>query len=107
MVRQLSVQEFHTWWERADGVALVIDVREPWEVQICTLTGSTHIPMREIPARLHELPADREIAVLCHHGVRGQLVAEFLARNGYANVYNVQGGIDAWAREIDPTMPKY
>jgi rhodanese-related sulfurtransferase len=65
------------------------------------------IPMQEIPARLAELPADRPIACLCHHGMRSQRVALFLAHQGYTDVANIAGGIDAWSRERDPGVPIY
>jgi rhodanese-related sulfurtransferase len=65
------------------------------------------IPMNEIPARLAEVPQDRPIACLCHHGARSQRVALFLAHQGYTDVANVAGGIDAWSRERDPGIPLY
>jgi rhodanese-related sulfurtransferase len=65
------------------------------------------IPMNEIPGRLAELPEDRPIACLCHHGMRSQNVAAFLARQGYTDVANIAGGIDAWSREKDPAVPRY
>jgi rhodanese-related sulfurtransferase len=107
MVRHLSAQQLRNWRDQGDGQPLMLDVREPWEVRICLLPGSKHIPMREIPARVHDLPIDHEIVVICHDGHRSQHVANFLAQRGYENVYNLQGGIDAWAREVDTRMPRY
>jgi rhodanese-related sulfurtransferase len=85
----------------------VLDVREPWEYALCKLPGSHHIPMREIPQRLAELPAEGEIVVLCHHGVRSLQVATFLERQGFSQLYNLTGGVDAWARDVDPGMAVY
>ena len=65
------------------------------------------VPMREIPARLAELDADAETIVICHHGARSMQVALFLERQGFANVLNLAGGVDAWARAVDPAMPVY
>lgn len=93
--------------DQADDKPLVLDVREPWELGVCALEDVTHIPMGQIPARLTELDKERDIVVLCHHGVRSQQVANFLARNGFSRLYNLQGGIDAWARDVDPTTPVY
>lgn len=107
MVRNLSAQELRNWQNQGDAQPLMLDVREPWEVQICMLPGSRHIPMREIPARVDDLPVNGEIVVICHHGHRSLNVANFLARRGYESVYNLQGGIDAWAREVDTRMPRY
>lgn len=85
----------------------VIDVREPWEWALGRIAGSVHIPMREIPARLGELDPDRPVVCVCHHGVRSMHVANFLAHQGFASVINLAGGIDAWARQIDPSIPVY
>lgn len=65
------------------------------------------MPMNGIPARLDELPQDREIVVICHHGVRSFHVARFLDHNGFTRIINLTGGVDAWAKEADPTMPTY
>ena len=86
--------------------AVLIDVREPDELAICQVPGALHIPMREIPARLSELP-DAHLLVLCHHGGRSGRVTQFLRANGRENVSNVAGGIDAWACEIDPSLARY
>lgn len=87
--------------------ALLVDVREPIEVSTCAIPGSRHIPMRQIPESLGDLPRDRLILVQCHHGGRSLRVTQFLRANGFEQVSNVAGGIDAWAQEIDPTLPRY
>jgi len=108
MIRQLTASELKERLDNNSGDKLVVlDVREPWERNICALPGATGIPMREIPARAEELPKDAEIVVLCHHGVRSQQVAVFLERSGFAKINNLVGGIAAWAREVDPKMPTY
>ena len=86
---------------------LLLDVREEDEVRLCALPGSLHIPMNLIPLRHNELPDDIPIIVYCHHGIRSMNVARYLAHVGFENVANLQGGIDAWARQIDPTMARY
>lgn len=87
--------------------ALLLDVREPDEVAICAIAGSRHIPMRQIPEALAELPRDRLILVQCHHGGRSLRVTQFLRANGFTQVSNVAGGIDAWAQQIDPSLARY
>ena len=87
--------------------ALLLDVREPSEVATCQVAGSRPIPMRQIPEYAAELPHDRQILVLCHHGGRSMRVTQFLRANGFANVTNVSGGIDAWAMAIDPSLARY
>lgn len=86
---------------------LLLDVREPWEVGICCIEGSTSVPMRQILDRIGELDPARETVVICHHGIRSQQVALYLEHQGFARMINLQGGVDAWAREVDPTMPTY
>ena len=85
----------------------ILDVREPWEVELASVAGAVTIPMRELPGRLQELETTSPVAVLCHSGVRSARVADWLAHNGFATVANVQGGIDAWSTEIDATIPRY
>jgi rhodanese-related sulfurtransferase len=85
----------------------LLDVREPWEVALASIPGSLAIPMHEIPARLKELDATSEIIVMCKVGGRSQRAAEYLAAQGYGRVSNLQGGIDAWTRDIDPDVPEY
>ena len=90
---------------------LLLDVRDPWERQLAqmTLPGATTlaIPMPQVPQRLAELDPDWDVLVLCHHGMRSLQVAMFLDRQGYPDVHNVMGGIDAWSHLIDPTVPRY
>ncbi len=86
---------------------LCIDVREPWEIQRCSLPDFLVIPMREIPSRLAALDPNKQILVLCHHGVRSRVVCQFLEQNGYTDVVNISGGIDRWAKEVDSSLATY
>lgn len=86
---------------------LLLDVRELWEFERCHIPDAACLPMSSIPARLAELDAGRETVVICHHGVRSFHVARFLEHNGFTNVINLSGGVDAWAKEVDRTMPLY
>jgi len=92
---------------QADPSPVVLDVREPRELAVCALDDAVHIPMNEIPARLDELPTDREVVVMCHHGTRSMQVTRFLHHQGYTNARNLAGGIDAWAARVDPGMARY
>jgi rhodanese-related sulfurtransferase len=85
----------------------LLDVREAWEFETCSIAGSRHIPMGEIPGRYGEVPAQADLVVICHHGGRSLQVATFLEKNGYARVHNLSGGVDAWANSVDPAMPVY
>ena len=93
--------------DRDRGKPLLLDVREPWELQTCRIPEAIHVPMREIPARLNELDAEADWVVICHHGVRSMRVAQFLEHQRFTRVYNLTGGVDAWARTVDPAMPTY
>ena len=86
---------------------VLLDVREPWEFQTCHLPESLLVPMREVPARLGELDPAAETVVICHHGGRSMQVAAFLERQGFSKVHNLSGGVDAWARTVDASMPVY
>jgi rhodanese-related sulfurtransferase len=107
-MNNLSAAELATWLaDPARPRPLLLDVREPWEFETCRIADSRHVPMREIPARLGEVDPQAEVVVICHHGSRSLQVAQFLARQGYGKVHNLAGGVDAWARSVDPAMPVY
>jgi molybdopterin/thiamine biosynthesis adenylyltransferase/rhodanese-related sulfurtransferase len=91
----------------ARGRTLVLDVREPWEVAVAPFEGAVALPMQQVPVRHGELPRDREIVVLCHHGQRSAMVAEYLRSAGFPRVLNLTGGIDRWSVEVDPGVPRY
>jgi len=90
---------------------VVLDVREPWEVQTASVKPDgfelLHLPMASIPSRLDEIPRDRPVACLCHHGARSAQVAHFLMNQGYTRVANIAGGIHAWSQEVDASVPVY
>lgn len=85
----------------------LLDVREPWEFDICQLERSINIPMSQIPQRQSELDMDRQIVVICHHGVRSLQVIRYLQQFDFAELINLDGGLDAWARQVDRDMAVY
>ena len=105
IVAEMSVAELKERFDKGEEV-LLLDVREPFENEIANLNGCL-IPLGELPARFGELDKERETVVYCHHGNRSRVAAEFLQRLGFRFVKNLTGGIDAWALEIDPKMPRY
>lgn len=106
MAHEITVYELKA--KRDAGAPFVLlDIREPEEVALVRLPGSIHIPMGEIPGRLHELDPEKEIVVYCHHGVRSLRVTHFLLQRDFKRVASLTGGIDAWAVEIEPGMPRY
>ncbi|MGA9165264.1 MAG: rhodanese-like domain-containing protein [Thiobacillus sp.] len=85
----------------------LLDVREPWEWNLCRIPGAILIPMRDLPVRLQELNKKAETVVICHHGVRSYQAARYLESLGFGDVINLSGGVAAWADEVDPAMPRY
>ncbi len=103
---EISPQELKARLDRGDRPVLV-DVRQDWETKLCRLDNAVHIPIEEIEFRTEELnPAD-EIVVYCHQGVRSAAVAAYLRELGFAKAANLAGGLDLWARTVDPAMRRY
>ena len=90
---------------RAD--ILLVDVREPAEHAIAHIIGATLIPMRSLPEEIAALPLDREIILLCHHGMRSEMAGNFLLAQGFSRVSHMVGGIDRWSDDVDPAVAKY
>ncbi len=86
---------------------LLLDVRDQWEYDVAHLEGARLLPLDDLQVLAFDLPRDREIVVYCHHGMRSAAAVSFLIHNQYTNVKNLSGGIDRWARELDPEMPRY
>lgn len=105
---QITPQSLQQWLaDEGRKSPVLLDVREPWEYQTCRIEGSVLAPMNTIPVRAHELDPDAETVVICHHGARSYQVGMFLERNGFCHLYNLQGGVNAWADQVEPTMPRY
>jgi rhodanese-related sulfurtransferase len=84
-----------------------IDVREPLEHRVARVDGAELIPLARLPQWVGEIDPAERIVVMCHHGIRSASACAFLARNGFANVSNLTGGIDLWSLEVDPSVPRY
>ena len=108
-MRRFTPKDLQAYLADCPTPPLLLDVREPWEFQTCHLTDSRLVPMRQIPLAVEaeELDPDQEIVVICHHGIRSRQVAYYLEQQGFDKVINLEGGVEAWANEIDPTMPRY
>ena len=108
MIDHVRPAQLADWLLRHEaGHPLVLDVREPWELACCALPDVVHVPMREVPGRVGELPRERDVVVVCHHGVRSLQVARYLVRLGFDTVWNLTGGMAAWADQVDPAMSRY
>jgi len=90
------------------GTFTLLDVREPWEFATAKIAGAKLMPMGEVPSRAHqELDPDDSIVVVCHHGVRSMNVTAWLRQQGFEKAQSLRGGIDAWSRQVDGTVPSY
>jgi rhodanese-related sulfurtransferase len=105
-MQEISVEDVAARLKK-DPSFVLLDVREPDELTTAKIDGALWIPMREIPQRLGELDTSKSIAVMCHHGGRSERVAGFLIARGYGDVANVEGGIDAYAERVDPSLSRY
>ena len=106
-MRDLTPTQLRDHLTSGNSDPLLLDVREPWEFRICHIEGSQLIPMGQLAASLKALDPQRETIVICHHGIRSRQVAMYLDYQGFGNVINLAGGVDAWARDVDRQMPTY
>jgi len=113
-MQQISPRQLAEWLGESAAPAgtprrppFLLDVREPWEYELCHLPGAHLMPMHTVPLRLAEIDAAADVVVICHHGARSMQVAMFLERNGFAALHNLSGGVAAWAHDVDPAMRQY
>ena len=107
-MNQISAPELAAWLADAGREKpVLLDVREPWEYEKARIEGAQLVPMREVPSRLEEIDPDKDVVAICHHGGRSQQVAMFLEKAGFTRMHNLVGGVDAWSRTVDPTVPLY
>ena len=103
---EISPQDLKARLDRHEA-PLLLDVRQDWETRLCALPNAVHIPIEEIELRVAELNAEDAIVVYCHQGVRSAAVAEYLCALGFKDVRNLTGGVDLWARTVEPGMRRY
>jgi len=106
-MRRFTAKDLSTYLQNSEPSPLLLDVREPWEYEKCRLEGSELVPMRQIPMAAENLDPEKETVVICHHGIRSRQVALYLEQQGFKNVINLEGGVEAWAQDVDPTMNQY
>jgi adenylyltransferase/sulfurtransferase len=103
---EITAAELAEKLESGEG-PLLVDVREPYELQICQIEGSMHVPLGSLRSRLAELDTSLEVVTVCHYGIRSLLALEILKGAGFEQVHSLHGGVDAWALEVDPAMERY
>ena len=104
-MRRMQAQELSEYL--TNSTPLLIDVREPWEFEICRIDGSINIPMGAVPQQLEQIRAAEESVIICHHGVRSMNVIQYLLQQDINHLINLDGGIDAWAQTVDRSMAVY
>jgi rhodanese-related sulfurtransferase len=107
MEYEITVEEVKRKLDQQESFTL-LDVREPWEFERAWIDGAKLIPMGDVPSRAHqELDPDDSIVVVCHHGVRSMNVTVWLRQQGFDKAQSMRGGIDAWSRVVDQSVPVY
>jgi rhodanese-related sulfurtransferase len=108
LIPQIGPRELLRWrTDPARAQPALIDVREPWEFEYCRIEGSVLVPLGELAARIDEIPADQPLVIVCHHGNRSGYAAGMLLQAGFDDVFNLAGGVELWASEVEPTMKRY
>lgn len=106
-MRELNAQELKAHLETCDQQPLLLDVRQPWEFEVCKIENSVLLPMSQITTEYNNLDFDRETVVICHHGIRSRRVGRYLEQAGFSNIINLSGGVAQWAQTVDKDMPTY
>lgn len=106
-MREFNAVQLKAYLDACDEQPLLLDVRQPWEFDVCKIENSTLIPMSQIPSSIESLDADRETVVICHHGIRSRRVGYYLEQAGFSNIINLSGGVNQWAQTVDKQMPTY
>ena len=106
-MREFNAQELKAHLETCGEQPLLLDVRQPWEFDVCKIENSVLLPMSQITAKYNSLDFDRETVVICHHGIRSRSVGRYLEHAGFSNVINLSDGVDGWAKSVDKMMATY
>ncbi len=106
-MREFEAAELKHYLEQSENSPVLLDVRQPWEYDICHLDDAQLIPMSDIPARMNEFDKEQEIVVICHHGIRSRHVGRYLEASGFKNIINLSTGMAGWAQQVDRTMATY
>lgn len=106
-----QLQDFLNETDKKDMPPLLLDVRELWEFEYCHIEGSVLIPMGQLASELEslqdEIDHERVIIMICHHGIRSRQMGYYMEQAGYKNITNLDGGVEAWAKDVEPTMKRY
>jgi len=106
-MREFNAEQLKTYLDTCSEQPLLLDVRQPWEFELCKLDNSVLVPMSTIPSKVESLDLERETVVICHHGIRSRSVGRFLEQSGFSNIINLSGGMSQWAKTVDDEMATY
>ncbi|TAJ19834.1 MAG: sulfurtransferase [Rugosibacter sp.] len=107
-MHQITASQLQEWLSNNTRTPpVLLDVREPWEFATCRIPQAISMPMSTLPAHYLELDRTADIVMICHHGARSFQSGLFLENVGFGAIVNLQGGVAAWARDVDPAMPTY
>jgi rhodanese-related sulfurtransferase len=106
-MREFSAEQLKSYLDTCDEQPLLLDVRQPWEVEVCKIENSVLIPMSTIPTKVDSLDLNRETVIICHHGIRSRSVGRYLEQAGFNNIINLSGGMAQWAKTVDTQMSTY
>ena len=106
-MRHFTPKQLQDYLLEAENQPLLLDVREPWEFEYCSIKNSILIPMGELPSRLSELDSQREIIMICHHGIRSRQMGYYMEQAGFNSITNLDGGVERWAEDVEITMKRY
>ena len=104
---EMTATQLHEYLGSNKSTPLLLDVREEWEYQYCHIENSVLVPMGDIFLKHTELDAQQETIVICHHGIRSRQIGRFLEAQNFTQIINLTGGVEAWADNVDPSMPRY
>jgi len=106
-MRELNASKLKVYLQSCESTPLLLDVRQPWEFELCKIEDSVLMPMAQVPDNIDALDPMRETVVICHHGIRSRRVGQYLKQAGFDNVINLSGGVAQWAKTVDQNMPTY
>lgn len=107
IMKHFSPAQLNDYLNNCDAAPILLDVREHWEFDYCNIKDSILIPMGQLPNRLDELDRTKEIIIICHHGIRSRQMGYYMEQMGFSSITNLDGGVEQWAKDVEPTMKRY
>jgi len=106
-MKNITPKQLQQYLTETDIAPLLLDVRENWEFEYCHIANSVLIPMGKLPDKLNELDRQKEIIIICHHGIRSRQMGYYMEQMGFEHIINLDGGVERWAEDVEPTMKRY